>query len=337
MWAINGEDDIDAMKVDGAHGDFIVYNKPQDTECPVRISFMIQEDARGSEFPKCKAQKVKLKKTQTQNDGRPGFALDTVGFIKWFDTMPELVDYYKNDTIHPFKRPYFHSSADVRPSAPIQVTPSASPIPNRPKPKHSNSRSDHPFTHSLNNPRTNDMEVQMKSRKPRSKPSTLDRVQELKLPDPSNDSGSESEPEYSPSDPLPPRTLPNLESPIIFDYPDVKKLLEGKCEGTYVIHKDKHKNSETNPYSILVVSPSRSTGTNRIKTAEIYFDAASNEYKIGKRSYASVDCLLESNSETFKFNVKFDRPHYINPHEIIGSEKVKEPKEENLYVEHYKK
>ena len=55
------------------------------------------------------AQKVKLKKTDTQNDGRPGYALDTVGYIKWFDTMPELVDYYKNDPIHPFKRPYFYS------------------------------------------------------------------------------------------------------------------------------------------------------------------------------------------------------------------------------------
>ena len=75
------------MKVDGVHGDFIVYNKPQDTQCPVRISFMIQEDSRGSEPPKCKAQKVKLKKTETQNDGRSGFALDTVGFIKWFDTI----------------------------------------------------------------------------------------------------------------------------------------------------------------------------------------------------------------------------------------------------------
>ena len=309
------------MKVDGVHGDFIVYNKPQDTQCPVRISFMIQEDSRGSEPPKCKAQKVKLKKTETQNDGRPGFALDTVGFIKWFDTMSELVDYYKNDPIHPFKRPYFYSGVDARPSAPIQVTPSVSPTPNRPKPKYPSLPRPDPAS----------------PKKLPSRPSTLDRLKPQILPEISSESETDSDDDgFKPADIPPSPTLP-MESPIIYDHPDIKSLLDGKCEGSYVIHKDKNKNSETNPYTIYAVKPSKRTGENRIQTAQIHFDRALQKYKVGTALYATVDAFLESNASALKFNSKFDRPHYINPHELINPERFKAQKEENPYVEHYKK
>ena len=45
------------MKIDGIHGDFIVYEKLADKDCPIRISFMKQD----KESSKLRAQKVKKK------------------------------------------------------------------------------------------------------------------------------------------------------------------------------------------------------------------------------------------------------------------------------------
>ena len=324
------------MKVDGVHGDFIVYDKPQDKECSVRISFMKCEK---QDSLKCKAQKVKLRKTMTENNGKFGYALDSIGFIKWFDTMPELVDYYKNDPVHPFKRPYFYSGVDIKQPSPIlparNTLPSVpSPSINRPKPKFPTlERSDAP-----NDPRPTDLSLRDKQKNKKHVSERLNvRVSEKSI----SNSGSDSDADDfkpSPSNSLPPKIFPNLESPTIKDHPNVKSLLDGKPEGYYVIHKDKNRNTATNPYSIYAVKQSKRTGDNRVQTAQIHFDTFSQHYLVGSKPYPTLDAFLENNTETLKFNVKFDRPHYIDPREIReGSEGFKPPKDETPYIEHYKR
>ena len=171
----------------------------------------------------------------------------------------------------------------------------------------------------------------------RPRPNTLDRPKQPQLPEASSDSESDPEDDDFKPEALPSPTLPDLESPIIYDHPDIKSLLERKCEGSYVIHKDKFKNTETNPYTIYAVKPSKRTGENRIQTAQIHFDKVLQKYKVGSALYATVDAFLESNASSLKFNSKFDRPHYINPHDIIPPRRSEAPIEENPYVEHYKR
>ena len=112
------------MKIDGIHGDFIVYEKHADKDCPIRISFMKQD----KESSKLKAQKVKLRKTEIENKGGSGYALDSSSYMKWFDTMPLLIDFYKNDPIHPFKRPYFHAGRSDVESSPVESLSGASSV-----------------------------------------------------------------------------------------------------------------------------------------------------------------------------------------------------------------
>ena len=345
MWAANGEDDIETMKVDGAHGDFIVYNKPQDRECSVRIAFMSQ----GQESSNPKAQKVKLKRTENENSGGLGYALDAPGFVKWFDTMPELVNYYKNDPVHPFKRPYFYSGADV-PQPSSSSTPSILNSPILP-PKRSRSKSKHSTLEKSDTSATT-LTIDQKpdyvsTRDSREKKKSIDRrLQKLTIEASKNDSESDSDTEVlklrKHSDTLPPRTLPNLESPTIYDHPDIKSVLEGKVVGSYVIHKDNTTNTESNPYTLHAVKASRRAGENRVVTAQINFDTHSGKYKIGGRSYPTLDVFIETNSEKLRFNSKFDRQHYLNTKEMKeispkGLGEFKALKKEIPYVEDYKK
>ena len=339
LWAANGEDDIETMKVDGAHGDFIVYNKPQDRECSVRIAFMKQ----GSDTHNPKAQKVKLKRTENENNGGLGYALDAVGFVKWFDTMPELVDFYKNDPVHPFKRPYFYSGTDIP-----QPSSSTSSILNSPivPPKRPLSKSKH---HTLEKSDTSSTTVTpdqkpeyVSTRESRTKKKSIDRrLKMLTIESSKNDSGSDSETEVlklrKHSDTLPPRTLPNLESPTIYDHPDIKSVLEGRIEGSYVIHKDNTTNTESNPYTIHAIKASKRTGENVVVTAQINFDTYSRKYRIGNKSYPTLEAFIETNSDTLRFNSKFDRQHYLSPKEIKGTGEFKAFKEETPYIEDYKK
>ena len=339
MWAENGEDDIETMKVDGAHGDFIVYDKPQDRECSVRIAFMKQ----GTESSNLKAQKVKVKKTGTENNGGLGYALDAFGFVMWFDNMPELVDYYKNDPVHPFKRPYFYSITDVpQPSSSSTSSILNSPIlpPKRPRSKSKHRTLEKSDTSST--PVTLDQKLEYVSTKSRVKKKSIDRrLQKLTIESSKNDSESDSETEVlklkNHSDTLPPRTLPNLESPTIYDHPDIKSVLEGKLEGSYVIHKDNTTNNESNPYTIHAVKASKRTGEKVVVTAQINFDTYSRKYRIGNKSYPTLDAFIETNSDTLRFNSKFDRQHYLSPKEIKGTGEFKAFKEETPYVEDYKK
>ena len=340
MWAENGEDDIETMKVDGVHGDFIVYDKPQDRECSVRIAFMKQE----SESHSPKAQKVKLKRTENENNGGLGYALDAIGFVKWFDNMPELVDFYKNDPVHPFKRPYFYSGGGV-PQPSSSSTPSIlnSPIvpPKRPRSKSKHRTLEKSDTSSTTVTLDQKPEY-VSSKESRTKKKSIDRrLQKLTIETSKNDSESDSDTEglklRKISDTLPPRTLPNLESPTIYDHPDIKSVLEGKLEGSYVIHKDNTTNTESNPYTIHAVKASTRTGGKVIATVQINFDTYSRKYRVGKRSYPSLDAFIETNSDTFRFNSKFDRPHYLSPKEIKGTGEFKAFKEEIPCVEDHKK
>ena len=276
------------MKEDGAHGDFIVYEKPEDRECPIRISFMKQETL--SESTKCRAQKVKLRRTKTKNNGCPGFGLDSNTFVRWFDTMPMLINYYQNDPVHPFKRPYFYSGT---------VDPDSSPISNR------------------------------------SKASSIDPNDSAPI---YMDANNEEEVEGPPS-----LNETTLESPIIYNHPKAKTLLDGKPSGTYLIHHDQNRNTDAKPYTIYAIKTSRRTGGNRCSPASIFFNADTNRYTVGTeggRSFESIDELIEAHSDFLRFNVKFERPHYIDHKDIPRSndysDQLKTRSEETPYVENYR-
>ena len=133
---------------------------------------------------------------------------------------------------------------------------------------------------------------------------TFDRLKPHIIQEISSDSESAVEDgSFKPTDIPPSSTLP-MESQIIYDHPDIKSLLVGKCIGSYVIHKDRFKNTETNPYTIYAVKPSKRTGENKIQRAEIHFDTFLQKYRIGSSLYATVDAFLENNANSLKFNAK---------------------------------
>jgi len=289
------------MKEDGVHGDFIVYEKPQDRECSIRISFMKQE--MNSESTKCKAQKVKLRRTKTENNGGPGYGLDSTTFMKWFDTMPMLIDYYKNDPVHPFKRPYFYSGTKDPDSSPLSHRSTAS------------------STDAIDSTGYTDPNITEEfSETMRRTASERDTVEEP-----------------------PPLTDPTLESPIIYNHPKAKSLLNGKPAGTYLIHQDDKRNTEAKPYTIYAIQTSRRTGDNRCSSASIFFHEDTNTYSIGSeaKAFRSIDELLEAHGEFLRFNVKFDRPHYVDYKDIPESKdshhQMKSTAEENPYVENYRR
>ena len=138
---------------------------------------------------------------------------------------------------------------------------------------------------------------------------------------------------------------PNLESPVIYDHPDAKSLLDGKPAGTFLIHQDKNKNTDTKPYTIYTIKASKTTGKNRLYPTSINFNKETNTFNAGEKgegkSYSTLDDLITANSHYLKHNVKFDQANYVDTQDIPGSKDYR-PKNKKASgyvrcVENYKK
>ena len=98
-------------------------------------------------------------------------------------------------------------------------------------------------------------------------------------------------------------------SPVVHDHPDVDSLLFNKSEGSYVIHRDKTRNNDRNPFTIHVVKKSHRTGWNIIAAENIHFDTQNQEYSFMKNrdmKYLTIESLIEDNKALLKFNLMLD-------------------------------
>ena len=306
------------MKIDGNHGDFIVYEKHADKDCPIRISFMKQD----KESSKLKAQKVKLRKTKIENKGGSGYALDSSSYMKWFDAMPLLIDFYKNDPIHPFKRPYFLAGrSDLEPS-PVESLSGASSVDNLDVDEQ---EFDNKGT-TENDPSQSEYEdlarglknIGIKEKKGEVK--KKDTSKEHEKPKPAVRKRSLA---ASVTRQIPPSSAQSeWDDNVIYDHPDAKSLLTDFPAGTYVIHHDQKRHTETNPYTLYAVKASKRTGSNRVYPVAITFDPKNESYMVGDKvdgkTYSSLDSLIEQNSGFLSKNVKF--LHYVPKKEIPGSD-----------------
>ena len=306
------------MKIDGIHGDFIVYEKHADEDCPIRISFMKQD----KELSKLKAQKVKLRKTEIENKGGSGYALDSSSYMKWFDTMPLLIDFYKNDPIHPFKRPYFHAGRSDVESSPVESLSGASSVDNvdvdeqefdiKGKTENDPSHSEYQdLVCGLKNIDIKEKNVGVIKK---------DTSKEHEMPRPAIRKKSTTS---SVERHIPPSSVQSeLDDNVIYDHPDAKSLLAGFPAGTYVIHHDHKRHTETNPYTLYAVKASKRTGNDRVYPVAITFDPKNKSYMVGDKvegkTYSSLDSLIEQNSGFLSQNVKF--MHYVPKNKIPGKD-----------------
>ena len=211
--------------------------------------------------------------------------------------------------MHPFKRPYFYSGTK---------DPDSSPLSHR----SSDSSNDAVDSSGYTDPNTTEELGE-----------TMRRMANVNM-----------SPEQDTVEEPPPLTEPTLESPIIYNHPKAKSLLNGKPAGTYLIHHDENRNTEAKPYTIYAIKTSRRTGDNRCSPAHIFFHADTNTYSVGSKdakAFRSIDELLEAHSEFLRFNVKFHRPHYLDYKDIPESKdyrhQTKSSAKENPYVENYRR
>ena len=312
------------MKIDGSHGDFIVYEKHADKDCPIRISFMKQD----KESSKLKAQKVKLRKTEIENKGGSGYALDSSSYMKWFDTMPLLIEFYKNDPIHPFKRPYFLAGRSDLESSPLESLSGSSSVDNLDAEEHEfdikgtteNDPSQSEYQDLVCG--LNNIDIIAKKdeviKKDTLKQHGIPKPVTKPIPAVRKKSTASPVTRHIP----PSSAQSELDDNVIYDHPDAKSLLTGFPAGTFVIHHDHKRHTETNPYTLYAVKASKRTGNNHVYPVEITFDPKNKSYmvgdKVGGKTYSSLDSLIEQNSVFLCKNVKFI--HYVPKKQIPGSD-----------------
>ena len=120
MWG--EESDIQHMRLNGALGDFIVYEKPEDREYPIRIAFLISDTKASNQL---KTQKVKVQTTKTGNKGGFGIAMQSA-YLKWHDSLSDLVHSCKGNVNTILLRPYLYSDAES-PAAETKICSTSNP------------------------------------------------------------------------------------------------------------------------------------------------------------------------------------------------------------------
>ena len=301
------------MKIDGIHGDFIVYKKHADKDCPIRICFMKQD----KESSKLKAQKVKLRKTEIENNGGSGYALDSSSYVKWFDTMPLLIDFYKNDPIHPFKRPYFLAGRSDLALSPVESLSGASSVDNVDVDEQEFDIND-PSHSAYQDLACVLKKIDKKEKKGEVKKKDTSKEHEKPKPAVRKKSTATSITRHIP----PSSAQSEWDDNVIYGHHDAKSLLKDFPAGTYVIHQDHERHTEANPYTLYAVKASKQTGINRVYPVAITFDPKNKSYMVGGKvdgkTYSSLDSLIEQNSGFLSKNVKF--LHYVPKKQIPGSD-----------------
>ena len=102
------EDDIKKIELYQNAGDFLVYKKIGDKECPLRIVFVdineIDEDLKNVGI-----KKIKLMITENGNREREGIGVYSQ-FPKWFDSLSQLI----RDSILPLKSNFMEMLQDCK-------------------------------------------------------------------------------------------------------------------------------------------------------------------------------------------------------------------------------
>ena len=91
------EDDIKKIEVYQNAGDFLVYKKFEDKQCPLRLVFVDINEI-GEDLKNVCIKKIKLMITENGNKGGKGLGVQSQ-FPKWFDSLSQLI----HDSILPLK------------------------------------------------------------------------------------------------------------------------------------------------------------------------------------------------------------------------------------------
>ena len=267
------------MKRAGSTGDFIVYEKADDAQCPLRVAFLKEDENAGNQM---RAQKIKVVRTQNGNRGGKGFGLQS-SYVRWYDSIPKMIHYIKNDTNHILTKPYFYKTS-VSHHSPLP--PKRPPPPPRQKPA---------------DVQTNDSS---------SDPSD-DESQEEEPPISEHGAAAAGGEQLHSDDDI----------EIVENRKNVRSLIEGKPVGTYVIHRGR-KNKPQNPYTIYAIKYSKRENRDRVVPANIYYDPEEQSYRVGhtRKTFPSLSALINGNRAILKDH--YIEPTYVtNPHHTLGDSK----------------
>ena len=241
MWG--KEDDLIDMKQNGSTGDFIVYEKLDEAESPLRVAFLRLDEGIGDQM---RAQKIRVTKTDTKNFGGKGFGMKSTS-LRWYDSIPKMIHYIKNDTNHILTKPYFYNSSDSCPS--LSCPPSCPPSP--PLLKSNGISNATPIPESNAGPPNGESQE--------GKPWILEDSAINGASTPSK------------------MTLDGDGIKIIENRENVECLIQGKPIGTYVIHRG-HRNTVENPYTIYAVKYSKREARECVIPARIYYYPEDQSY-----------------------------------------------------------
>lgn len=264
---LGDETEIPNMRDNGTTGDFFVYDKPGEVDYPLRIAFL-KFDTKDNQT---KVQKIRLRTRQAGN--RKEFGCDlhatSVNNVRWFVSLPELVDSLKDDPAHPLSRPYFYSGADISP----RIETPRNSLPPTPPP-------------TLSLP-VDDQLFERRSRDSLELPNTPNKPNDFKFVDP--------------TDVEDPRT--EDDGTILYNVSNVDRLLDGKPLGTFLIHKGSE-NTESMPYTIYAVRCSKRLGINKVYPASVLYNSDEKRFAVkGKKaaSFPSLEVLIEANKSILKY------------------------------------